>query len=216
MADEPAAAPAAAPAPPATAAEALAAGSYYITPSLSASDADACRPVADAVWTLSSARPGNGIPQLLSDDVGDFWQTDGVSPHIVSIQFRARTAVSEVAFYVDATADESYTPRAVAVRAGALHHDLEELRRIELTAPTGWVRIPLGGGAGAGAGVFRTWYLQVVVHAMKANGRDMHMRGIKVLGPPGELAPVHAAADAPLGHGLITPFRALELSGAVR
>ena len=209
------------PPPPTTLADALSGPGYYITPTLSLADLDCCRHVSEAVWTLSSARPGNGIPQLLGDDLTEFWQTDGTSPHIVSIQFRARTAVSEVVFYVDSTADESYTPRVIAVRVGTLHHDLEELRRIELNAPIGWVRIPLcapaaGAAATAAPRALHTWYLQVVVHGMKANGRDMHMRGLKVLGVSDERAPLHAVADAPLGHGLLTPFIDLALSGAVR
>lgn len=121
----------------------------------------------------------------------------------------------EVAFYVDAGADESYTPRTVSVRAGTLHHDLEELRRVELSSPTGWVRIPLGGAGSAGV---RTWYVQVVVHTMKANGRDMHMRGLRVLGPGAGAGAgaAGAAADAPPGSGLITPFASKALAAAVR
>ena len=152
-------------------------------------------------------------PQL-----GDFWQSDGTAPHVVSIQFRARTAVSEVAFYVDAGSDESYTPRTVSVRAGILHHDLDELRRIELASPTGWVRIPLAQPKGV-----RTWYLQIVVHSMRANGRDLHLRGLRVLGPGIGSAPgVHAASEGagdalPLGTGLVTSsFRNMHLAGAVR
>jgi anaphase-promoting complex subunit 10 len=210
------------PPPPTSVEAALAGPGYYISPTLSLADIDCCRHVSEAVWTLSSARPGNGIPELLGDDLTEFWQTDGTSPHIVSIQFRARTAVSEIAFYVDSTVDESYTPRVIAVRAGTLHHDLEELRRIELNAPVGWVRIPLtapgaalGAAAPAPPRALHTWYLQVVVHAMKANGRDMHMRGLKVLGVP-ERARVHAGSDAPLGHGLLTPFLDPLLSSGVR
>ena len=42
---------------------------YYLTKSLTPLDIDACRSPNDAVWALSTARPGNGIPQLLNDDV---------------------------------------------------------------------------------------------------------------------------------------------------
>jgi anaphase-promoting complex subunit 10 len=178
----------------------------------------------DAVWVLSSAKPGNGIPQLLSDNVRvvaaptpipcaplaarlrarahlttlrphphadasqleEFWQSDGTAPHVISIQFRRRTALSELAFYVDHAADESYTPKTVSLRAGSLHHDLEELRRFELpgppaagpgAGPVGWVRVPLGDPTGKGVNRFlRTWYLQLMVMGMHANGRDLHIR----------------------------------------
>ncbi len=67
MAD--AAADAAAEAPPPTTPEEAVTHGYYVTKNLSPLDTDACRTLNDAVWTLSSARPGNGIPQLLNDDV---------------------------------------------------------------------------------------------------------------------------------------------------
>jgi anaphase-promoting complex subunit 10 len=150
--------------------------------------------------------------------LSEFWQSDGTAPHIVSIQFRARTAVTEVAFYVDAASDESYTPRIVSVRAGTLHHDLEELRRVEMTSPTGWIRIPLAAPKG-----IRTWYLQIVVHQMRANGRDLHLRGLRILGPGAGASPgVHAVGagvgdSLPLGAGLLTSlFRDIQLSGTVR
>jgi hypothetical protein len=36
-----------------------------------------------AVWTLSSAKPGNGVAQLRDDNCDTFWQSDGLSPHTV-------------------------------------------------------------------------------------------------------------------------------------
>ena len=91
--------------------------------------------------------------------------------------------LSELAFYVDADLDESYTPRSVTVRSGTFHHDLEEVRHFDLTSPKGWVRIPLGDLTGVGINRYhRTWYLQLVVTQMHSNGRDMHIRLIKVVG----------------------------------
>jgi anaphase-promoting complex subunit 10 len=170
---------------------------FYITPTLASSDSEPLRCVNDeAIWVLTSARPGNGIPQLLSDSLDEYWQSDGTSPHIVSIQFRRRTQLAELAFYVDADADESYTPRTVSIRSGSLHHDLEELRKFDLPSPRGWVRVPLGDPEGRGVGRYlRTWYLQLAVLQMQSNGRDMHIRCIKAMGPRGP-APAMAAAAA--------------------
>jgi anaphase-promoting complex subunit 10 len=119
----------------------------------------------------------------------------------VSIQFRRRTMLSELAFYVDADTDESYTPRTVSIRSGSLHHDLEELRKFDLTAPKGWVRVPLGDPEGKGVNRYlRTWYLQLAVLQMQSNGRDMHIRCIKALGPRAAAAAApDAAADGGSG-----------------
>ena len=116
---------------------------------------------------------------------------------MVSIQFRRRTMLSELAFYVDADSDESYTPRTVSIRSGSLHHDLEELRKFDLPSqgvegkgPRGWVRVPLGDPSARGVSRYlTTWYLQLAVLHMQSNGRDMHIRCIKALGPPIVAAP---------------------------
>ena len=96
-----------------------------------------------------TARAPPAVAKTRAPQLDEYWQSDGTQPHVISIQFRRRTALSELAFYVDHTADESYTPKTVSLRAGSLHHDLEELRRFELPGapgpgPVGWVRVPLG------------------------------------------------------------------------
>ena len=65
----------------------------------------------DAVWTLSTAKPGNGVEQLRYDLFGHsgfvlqshlinpmhrdnntetYWQSDGPQPHLVNIQFHKK------------------------------------------------------------------------------------------------------------------------------
>ena len=157
----------------------------------------------------ASLPPRRRAPQL-----DEYWQSDGTQPHVISIQFRRRTALSELAFYVDHTADESYTPKTVSLRAGSLHHDLEELRRFELpgpvaghpgaapVGPVGWVRVPLGDPAGKGVSRYlRTWYLQLMVMGMHANGRDLHIRCVKVMGPGATAGGGAAGGAAPLAEG---------------
>ncbi len=40
-----------------------------------------------AVWSVTSAKAGNGV-ELLRDDRDDtYWQSDGAQPHLVSINF---------------------------------------------------------------------------------------------------------------------------------
>ena len=63
-----------------------------------------------AVWSLSSAKHGNGVQQLRDDSNSTFWQSDGQQPHLVNIQFLKKTRVGEIALYLDFKTDESYTP----------------------------------------------------------------------------------------------------------
>jgi anaphase-promoting complex subunit 10 len=137
-----------------------------------------------AVWHISGARPGNGVDCLLDTSLETFWQSDGVSPHMVYVQFLKRTTVAEICIYVDYKIDESYTPKKLSIRAGTTHHDLEEIRVLHLDKPSGWVRIPVGNPLGKGINRYlRTWYIQVIIYFMHQNGRDTHVRCMKVLGP---------------------------------
>ena len=54
-----------------------------------------------------------------------------------------RRAVCEIAFYLDFTQDESYTPKKISIRAGMTFHDLEEIKEVDLNEPVGWVSVPL-------------------------------------------------------------------------
>jgi len=150
----------------------------------------------EAVWHISGARPGNGVDCLLDPSLETFWQSDGVSPHMVYVQFMKRTAVAEICIYVDYKVDESYTPKKLSVRAGTTHHDLEEIRVLHLDKPSGWVRIPVGNPAGKGINRYlRTWYIQVIIYFMHQNGRDTHVRCMKVLGPSSIGSVPEAAAN---------------------
>ena len=43
-----------------------------------------------AVWSVTTAKPGNGV-ELLRDGRDDtYWQSDGAQPHLVNIQFQKK------------------------------------------------------------------------------------------------------------------------------
>ena len=66
---------------------------------------------SEAVWTLSSAKSGNGVDQLRDNNIGTFWQSDGTQPHHVNIQFLRKKSVCALSFYLEHKLDESYTPK---------------------------------------------------------------------------------------------------------
>lgn len=81
-----------------------------------------------SVWSVSSAKHGNGVSNLLHiNDLSTFWQSDGNLPHIVHIQFAQLIAVDTVCVYLDFTKDESYTPRVIKVKAGTFDGDMTEV-----------------------------------------------------------------------------------------
>uniref|UniRef100_UPI00358F7319 anaphase-promoting complex subunit 10-like isoform X1 n=1 Tax=Myxine glutinosa TaxID=7769 RepID=UPI00358F7319 len=140
---------------------------------------------SQAIWSLSSCKPGFGVDQLRDDNLETYWQSDGSQPHLVNIQFRRKTAVKTVCIYADYKADESYTPSRVSLRVGNNFHDLQEIRQLDLVEPGGWVHIPLEDPGGK---PLRTFMIQMAVLANHQNGRDTHLRQVRVYTPAEEMS----------------------------
>lgn len=159
----------------------------------------------EAVLSLSTAKPGNGVSELRDNNKETYWQSDGGQPHLINIQFQKKMTVTEVAFYLDYSLDESYTPKKMSIRSGTTFHDLVEVRVVELQEPIGWVTIPLTTKDG---GVLRSFFLQVCVVSMHQNGRDTHIRQVKVFGPrvPIDMARPH---DLPFSTNKMTRYSVL-------
>ncbi|OUS43223.1 anaphase-promoting complex, subunit 10/DOC domain-containing protein [Ostreococcus tauri] len=134
-----------------------------------------------AVWSVASAKPGNGVEMLRDDDLGTFWQSDGAQPHVVNAQFQHKVEICELAMWCEYKMDESYTPSLISIRAGASCHDLREVRCVELENPNGWVRVRLRGPDDAS--YLRAYFVQIAILANHQNGRDTHVRQIKIFGP---------------------------------
>ncbi|XP_065401619.1 anaphase-promoting complex subunit 10 isoform X2 [Macaca fascicularis] len=88
---------------------------------------------SQAVWSLSSCKPGFGVDQLRDDNLETYWQSDGSQPHLVNIQFRRKTTVKTLCIYADYKSDESYTPSKISVRVGNNFHNLQEIRSLTLS-----------------------------------------------------------------------------------
>ncbi|GFN77763.1 anaphase-promoting complex subunit 10 [Plakobranchus ocellatus] len=133
-----------------------------------------------AVWSLSSCKPGFGVDQLTDESNDTYWQSDGPQPHTVSIQFRRKTTVKDICLYADYKADESYTPNRLSIRAGNHFNDLCDIEQVELCEPSGWVCIPLKDSHDK---PIRTFMIQIAVLSNHQNGRDTHIRRIKIRSP---------------------------------
>ncbi|XP_076316068.1 anaphase-promoting complex subunit 10-like [Tachypleus tridentatus] len=135
---------------------------------------------SQAVWSLSSCKPGFGVDQIRDNSLETYWQSDGPQPHLVNIQFRRKTTIQDVCIYADYKLDESYTPNRISVRAGSHFQDLQEVEMVELNEPSGWVVIPL---KDSNERPIRIFLVQVAVLSNHQNGRDTHMRQIKIHSP---------------------------------
>ncbi|XP_058831134.1 anaphase-promoting complex subunit 10 isoform X2 [Topomyia yanbarensis] len=102
---------------------------------------------SQAVWSLSSCKPGFGVEQLRDNSMETYWQSDGQLPHLVNIQFPRKTTEVEV---------------------------------VDLCEPSGWVCIPIKEVRDI---PMRTFMIQIAVISNHQNGRDTHMRQIRVHSP---------------------------------
>ncbi|XP_077490175.1 anaphase-promoting complex subunit 10-like [Amblyomma americanum] len=135
---------------------------------------------AEAVWSLSSCLPGYGVDKLRDNSLDTYWQSDGLQPHEVNIQFHRKTAIQAVYIYVDHKRDETYTPKRIAVKVGSTFHDLRVVDTVDLNEPTGWVHIATQDSDGRPV---RAYHVQIAVLANHKNGQDTHLRQIKLYSP---------------------------------
>ncbi|GAA93921.1 hypothetical protein E5Q_00567 [Mixia osmundae IAM 14324] len=148
-----------------------------------------------AQWSVSSAKPGYGVQQLLDPSVETLWQSEGPQPHLINIQFRRRMPITQVSLFVDVNTDDSYTPHRIAIRAGSFSGDLQEIKVVELERPRGWSHLIMGeeddeedqdsADADPERGVIRAHYIQLAILANHLNGKDTHVRHIKIFAPRG-------------------------------
>jgi anaphase-promoting complex subunit 10 len=133
-----------------------------------------------ASWTVSTYKPGCGVPALLSPSTSSFWQSDGPQPHLLNIHFFKLVAIVKMRVYLDFELDESYTPTKMVFAAGMGEYDLVEFAEWKGEGPRGWVEIGLDGCGCEGESVLRCMCVQVRVLENHQNGKDTHIRGVQI------------------------------------
>lgn len=124
--------------------------------------------------------PGFGVEQLRDNCMDTYWQSDGQLPHLVNIQFQRKITINRIYIYTDYKLDESYTPSRISIRSGTHFNDLQEIEIVDLCQPTGWVVIPVKDMRDK---PIRTFMIQIAVISNHQNGRDTHMRQIRIHSP---------------------------------
>jgi len=139
-----------------------------------------------AKWSVSSYKFGFGPECLRDGDPDTFWHSDGPQPHFITIEFPRKVAIQKLSLYLSFPLDDSYTPATVAVRAGTGPSDLQDVRVVTLEKPDGWLTFDVSAEPnddGEGYKPVHAYVLQVIVIANHMNGKDTHVRGLRVLGP---------------------------------
>lgn len=153
-----------------------------------------------ASFTVSSYKPGCGVKELRDDDVNQFWQwvtqtpsqlretllngdyrSDGPQPHRLNIHFIKRVEIRALRLYLDYELDESYTPTKIQITAGFGPNQTIPFTTMELNMPKGWIDVPIAGaGGGPDGNSLCCWFVRVIVLENHQNGKDTHIRGVKV------------------------------------
>ena len=140
----------------------------------------------EGIWSLSSSKIGNGIEQLRDDNLSTFWQSDDIQPHFILIQYLKKTRISEVWLYLDYKIDESYTPSKISIRIENSFNEMVDIRTIEYEEPIGWFPIYLEEKNSDSKTIkpyIKTMTLQIMILQNTHNGRDTHIRGVKIFAP---------------------------------
>lgn len=180
-----------------------------------------------ASWTVSTAKPGNGVLALRSADVAQFWQSDGPQPHLLSIHFFKLVSIVRMRIYLDYLSDESYTPTKIQFLAGMGVHDLLEFAEMSFEQPTGWIDVDLtkvgpprghhhqpfttvhGNGGSEddddeddelSPPVLRAFLVQVRILENHQNGKDTHLRAVQLFARDDASQPAAAAAKPAVHH----------------
>ena len=128
-------------------------------------------------WSLSTFKSGQGIEQLLSKDMNQYWQSDGPQPHFINVQFPKKVTMKQLSIYLDYSQDESYTPKQLSIRAGNTFNELQQIQLIDLEEPVGWRDISLLTTDGS---FIKAYILQIAILSNHQNGKDTHVRGVHI------------------------------------
>lgn len=155
-----------------------------------------------ASWKVSSYKAGFGVEALLDDNAMTFWQSDGAQPHHIDLHFAKRITIRQISLYTDFSLDESYTPSKVVLMAGTGFHDLQVVSTLTLSEPQGWTHLMLDDIRSDG--VIKAFLVRIAIVANHQNGKDTHIRALKVY------SPARVAPPASLDDGVIG-FTSIEL-----
>ncbi|RDX43991.1 APC10-domain-containing protein [Lentinus brumalis] len=139
-----------------------------------------------AKWSVSSFKFGFGPECLTDEDPDTFWHSDGPQPHFITVEFPRRVAIQKISMYLSFPLDDSYTPATIMIRAGTGHGDLQDIRILTIEKPDGWITFDASMEAnedGDGFKLVEAYILQIIIIGNHMNGKDTHVRGLKILGP---------------------------------
>ncbi|CAH2354432.1 hypothetical protein CLIB1423_16S02542 [[Candida] railenensis] len=103
------------------------------------------------------------------------------NPHSIIIQFSKKVSIERVSIFTNFSIDESYTPSKIQILAGSSDGwDLSEVCVVSFNKPIGWSHIIFNGIRADG--VLKCFIIKLVVLSNHQDGKDTHIRAVKVFG----------------------------------
>lgn len=151
-----------------------------------------------ASWTVTTAKPGSGVAALRNPDLGQYWQSDGPQPHLLTLHFFKLVSISLIRIFLDFESDESYTPTKIQFLAGMGGHDVQEFAEMSFEQPTGWIDVDFSNVGPVEQDeneddenmqpevdwskrpILRAFVVQVRILENHQNGKDTHLRAVQV------------------------------------
>jgi anaphase-promoting complex subunit 10 len=97
------------------------------------------------------------------------------------VYFVKRVGIRDIRFFVDYSEDESYTPTKIVFKSGTSENNLIEFATMTMDSPVGWQQVPIAGAGGEPVGnTLASYVLQMQILENHQNGKDTHLRGIKI------------------------------------
>ncbi|KAI6646595.1 Anaphase-promoting complex subunit 10 isoform X1 [Oopsacas minuta] len=135
------------------------------------------------VWSVSSCKSGYGVRNLRDNSLETYWQSDGVQPHWVAVEYPKKTNIRKIGIYMDYLQDESYTPSKITILSGYTFLDLKVETELDLYEPKGWRFVEL---FDEDHNYIRAFILQIKITNNHQSGRDTHLRQVKIYAPIAE------------------------------
>ncbi|ORX62768.1 galactose-binding like protein [Hesseltinella vesiculosa] len=158
----------------------------------------------EAMWSVSTFRPDWGVEKMRDNNPLTYWQSDCANPkapHTIDLFFAQATVIQQVSLFIDFFQDESYCPKQIVIRGGTTYRDLCEIVDLECEEMVGWKNIDFTEILDEPVRVFQ---LQIAILSTHLNGRDTHVRQLKVYSTPtprflvpDQSNPTSAAGHAP-------------------
>jgi anaphase-promoting complex subunit 10 len=137
-----------------------------------------------ANWSVSSSKASFGVNNLHDGKESTYWQSDGPQPHRCMLVFKTQLIISKVSIQLDFKTDESYTPSKISIHLGLTLTDLFPICEKVLNEPNGWIDFEIEYQLQLTSSMpMKVFFLQVVVMANHHDGKDTHVRQIKVFSP---------------------------------